>query len=187
MTIDGVAHIVRSGIVAVVPENVRHSVKALTDGKAIIVDYPARRDFSQNEHGLPSEGLTLHQTLPGTSREFEVRGVWLKMRVTLRTVSTSRVARYFFAGGLGGITPRVSAFRGPGYPILWIAMLKEKVGLQFTQQRLIARLTSFGVLSLILTPIGLYQVIAYNAEPSGNGVGVRIALGLLAAMLASWS
>jgi hypothetical protein len=66
-------------------------------------------------------------------------------------------------------------------------MLKEKVGLQFTQQRLIARLTSFGVLSLILTPIGLYQVIAYNAEPSGNGVGVRIALGLLAAMLASWS
>jgi quercetin dioxygenase-like cupin family protein len=46
VTIDGVAHIVRSGIVAVVPENVRHSVKALTDGKAIIVDYPARRDFA---------------------------------------------------------------------------------------------------------------------------------------------
>jgi hypothetical protein len=29
-----------------VPANIRHSVKALTHGKAIIVDYPARRDFA---------------------------------------------------------------------------------------------------------------------------------------------
>lgn len=43
--IDGVAQIARPGLVALVPGNVRHSVKALTDGKAIIVDYPARRDF----------------------------------------------------------------------------------------------------------------------------------------------
>ncbi|MGH9664405.1 MAG: hypothetical protein ACRD9L_08295 [Bryobacteraceae bacterium] len=35
----------RAGLVVIVPGNVRHSVKALTDGKAIIVDYPARRDF----------------------------------------------------------------------------------------------------------------------------------------------
>jgi hypothetical protein len=27
-----------------VPSNVRHSVKALTDGRAIIVDYPLRRE-----------------------------------------------------------------------------------------------------------------------------------------------
>src|ERR1700677_2941965 len=39
VTIDGVAQIARSGIVAIVPGNVRHSVKALTDGRAIIVDY----------------------------------------------------------------------------------------------------------------------------------------------------
>ncbi len=31
--------------VAIVPSNVRHSVKALTDGRAIIVDYPLRREF----------------------------------------------------------------------------------------------------------------------------------------------
>jgi ABC-type antimicrobial peptide transport system permease subunit len=56
--------------------------------------------------------------------------------------------------------------------------LKEKVGLQFTQQRLIARLTSFfGVLSLILASIGLYGVIAYNAGRRVSEVGVRIALG----------
>jgi quercetin dioxygenase-like cupin family protein len=45
VTIDGVAAIARDGLVAIVPANVRHSVKALTDGRAIIVDYPARREF----------------------------------------------------------------------------------------------------------------------------------------------
>jgi quercetin dioxygenase-like cupin family protein len=45
MTIDGVARIARPGLVAIVPANVRHSVKALTDGRAIIVDYPVRHDF----------------------------------------------------------------------------------------------------------------------------------------------
>jgi quercetin dioxygenase-like cupin family protein len=46
VTIDGVAEIARSGLVAIVPSNARHSVKALTDGRAIIVDYPLRRELS---------------------------------------------------------------------------------------------------------------------------------------------
>jgi quercetin dioxygenase-like cupin family protein len=45
ITIDGVAQIVRPGLVAIVPGGARHSIKALTDGRAIIVDYPLRRDF----------------------------------------------------------------------------------------------------------------------------------------------
>ena len=45
VTIDGVVQIARAGLVAIVPGNVRHSVKALTDGRAIIVDYPRRRGF----------------------------------------------------------------------------------------------------------------------------------------------
>ena len=45
MTVDGEVQIARAGIVAVVPSNVRHSVRALTDGRVIIVDYPARPDF----------------------------------------------------------------------------------------------------------------------------------------------
>jgi quercetin dioxygenase-like cupin family protein len=44
MTIDGETRIVRAGIVAIVPGNVPHSVKALTNGRAIIVDYPLRSD-----------------------------------------------------------------------------------------------------------------------------------------------
>ena len=45
LTIDGVAQIARPGVVAIVPPDVPHSVKALTDGRAIIVDYPTRPDF----------------------------------------------------------------------------------------------------------------------------------------------
>ncbi|MBJ7602240.1 MAG: cupin domain-containing protein [Candidatus Dormibacteraeota bacterium] len=45
MTVDGVAQIAGSGVVAIVPGNVRHSVRAVTDGRAIIVDHPLRRDL----------------------------------------------------------------------------------------------------------------------------------------------
>jgi quercetin dioxygenase-like cupin family protein len=45
VTIDEVAQIARTGVVAIVPSGVRHSVKALTDGRAIIVDYPVRPEF----------------------------------------------------------------------------------------------------------------------------------------------
>jgi quercetin dioxygenase-like cupin family protein len=47
VTIDGTTQVARAGVVAVVPSNARHSVKALTDGRAIIVDHPLRRDFAQ--------------------------------------------------------------------------------------------------------------------------------------------
>src|SRR5271155_2207860 len=46
IAIDGVARIAGAGLVAIVPANVRHSVKALTDGRVIIVDYPRRRGFA---------------------------------------------------------------------------------------------------------------------------------------------
>ncbi|MGB6875646.1 MAG: cupin domain-containing protein [Candidatus Acidiferrales bacterium] len=44
VTIDGVTQIVKPGLVAIIPGGARHSVKALTDGRAIIVDYPLRPD-----------------------------------------------------------------------------------------------------------------------------------------------
>jgi quercetin dioxygenase-like cupin family protein len=45
LTIDGATQIARAGLVAIVPSNAHHSVKALTDGRAIIVDYPVRPEF----------------------------------------------------------------------------------------------------------------------------------------------
>lgn len=45
MWIDGVRQIVRPGIVAIVPGNAPHSVRALSDGRVIVVDHPARPEF----------------------------------------------------------------------------------------------------------------------------------------------
>jgi quercetin dioxygenase-like cupin family protein len=45
ITIDGVSQILRPGIAAIVPGGAKHSVRALTDGRAIIVDHPARPEF----------------------------------------------------------------------------------------------------------------------------------------------
>jgi predicted permease len=66
----------------------------------------------------------------------------------------------------------------PGMPIVSIRTLREQVAGVFTQQRLIARLTSlFGILSLVLASIGLYGVTAYNAGRRVSEIGVRMALG----------
>ena len=45
VTIGGKAHVAGAGMVAIIPAHARHSVKALTDGKAIVIDYPLRPDF----------------------------------------------------------------------------------------------------------------------------------------------
>lgn len=45
ITIEGATQVARPGLVAIVPPDARHSVKALSDGQAIIVDHPARREF----------------------------------------------------------------------------------------------------------------------------------------------
>ena len=45
VTIDGKSQIAKPGVVAIVPTNSRHSVKALSDGRLIVVDYPSRPDF----------------------------------------------------------------------------------------------------------------------------------------------
>jgi quercetin dioxygenase-like cupin family protein len=45
LTIDGEVQIARPGVVGIVPASARHSVRALTDGRVIIVDHPRRPEF----------------------------------------------------------------------------------------------------------------------------------------------
>jgi predicted permease len=66
----------------------------------------------------------------------------------------------------------------PNLPIISMHSLRQQVTNQFTQQRLIARLTSlFGILSLVLASIGIYGVTTYNAGRRVSEIGVRMALG----------
>jgi len=44
VTVGGETRVAGPGCVAIVPANTPHSVKALTDGRAIIVDHPVRGD-----------------------------------------------------------------------------------------------------------------------------------------------
>ena len=59
LTVNGVTKIVKPGVVAIVPGGARHSVKALTDGRAIIVDYPLRPEFLQRN---PKPRKRTHRT-----------------------------------------------------------------------------------------------------------------------------
>ena len=42
LTIEGDSHIAHVGLAVVVPANARHSVRAITDGRVLIVDSPRR-------------------------------------------------------------------------------------------------------------------------------------------------
>ena len=82
------------------------------------------------------------------------------------------------AGLSSALVSEAMAAVDPNMPVVSIRPMKEQVAGIFTQQRLIARLTSFfGILSLVLASIGLFGVTAYNAEPRIGEVGVRMALG----------
>jgi predicted lysophospholipase L1 biosynthesis ABC-type transport system permease subunit len=66
----------------------------------------------------------------------------------------------------------------PNLPIRQVQTMGQQVAITFSQQRLIARLTTlFGLLALVLASIGLYGVTSYNVGRRVNEIGVRMALG----------
>ncbi len=172
-----------------------------TSRKVAVVSEAFARKFFRNEDPVGKH----FGRKPEASREFEVIGVAQDARYVTRSLDEKNGPIFFLPEAqaeyaqvnLGslflhdiviknspGASPSIAAIRramasvDPGLPVISIRTLREQVASQFTQPRLIARLTSFfGLLSLVLASIGLYGVTAYNAGRRVSEIGVRMALG----------
>jgi ABC-type antimicrobial peptide transport system permease subunit len=80
--------------------------------------------------------------------------------------------------GADSLIRRTLAGVDPNLTIMRLDPFNEQVAGNFTEERLIARLTSlFGILALVLASVGLYGVMSYFVARRTGEIGIRMALG----------
>jgi len=73
---------------------------------------------------------------------------------------------------------RTLANINPNLTVIDLHSLENQVADNFTQERLIARLTAlFGLLALVLASVGLYGITSYQVTRRTSEIGLRMALG----------
>jgi len=82
------------------------------------------------------------------------------------------------AASLEPLVRRTLANINPDLTVIDFKSLDYQVSGNFTQERLISRLTSlFGLLALVLASVGLYGITAYSVARRTSEIGLRMALG----------
>jgi putative ABC transport system permease protein len=178
-TFQGLDNRVEAQDVAVIDEKLAKRLFGADDpvGAQIVVDHFNEQTFSLER--LPVQIVGVVANVRSASLAVEGRETIYVPYAFASFLPVTYVVRT--ASDPESLLPRireVAAAMDPNVPIAGLATLDSYVSNAMAQTRfLLALISSFAILALILASIGLYGVISYSARQRTREIGVRVAFG----------